>query len=137
MGLKGAAARAKGQRGERELFALLSDLLGFVVRRKASNRKGEPDGIDIPGWAVEVKRSEQPKLTEWWRQTETQAAAIGRRPVLFFRGNRQPWRAMVDLGDLNSDFENGRYSTVMPVEAASQLIRSQLVEKQGEIDGNR
>jgi Holliday junction resolvase len=65
MGLSGAAAHAKGQRGERELFALLSDLLGFVVRRKASNRKGEPDGIDIPGWAVEVKRTEQPKLTEW------------------------------------------------------------------------
>ena len=51
--------RRKGQTGERELFALLSSGLGFVVQRTLNqSRQGGADGMDIPGWAVEVKRQE-------------------------------------------------------------------------------
>lgn len=123
MGVTGAGSRAKGQRGERELFALLSDALGFEVKRKVVNRKDDPDGIDIPGWAVEVKRVEKAALKSWWAQAERQAELIGRQPILFYRASRQPWMVMVDLSELNPDFECGNYQVILSFSAAIQLIR--------------
>ncbi len=48
-------ACAKGKRGELGSYALQSEKLEFVVKRKASDRTGEPDSIGIPGCALEVK----------------------------------------------------------------------------------
>lgn len=91
--------RRKGQAGERELFALLSDELGFTVQRNVDQaRQGGADGLDIPGWAIEVKRQETVTVTAWWAQAERQAE--GRRPVLFYRVSRKPWRAILDLHDV-------------------------------------
>jgi hypothetical protein len=128
MGLTGAGSRSKGQRGEREVFALLSEALGFVVRRKAVNRRGDPDGVDVPGWAIEVKRVEQSALRAWWRQTEAQADLIGRKPILFFRASRQPWQAMIDLSELNPVFVAGRFQVCLPFDAACQLMREALTK---------
>ena len=96
-----AMQRRKGQRGERELFALLSDRLGTVVRRNVDQaRKGGADGLDIPGWAVECKRQQRAFLEAWWRQTLDQAAEAGRKPVLFYRANHKPWRGLMRLSDI-------------------------------------
>jgi hypothetical protein len=95
----GKMSREKGKRGEREVFGLLSDLLGFVVKRNINARRGDCDSLEIPGWAPEVKRVES--WTEaYWAQTVDQAERLGRKPVLFYRGSRRPWVAMVDLADL-------------------------------------
>ena len=129
MALSGKGARAKGQQGERELFALLTDQLGFVVRRKVVNRKGDPDGVDVPGWAVEVKRFEREHIPAWWRQTEEQAALIARKPILFFRASRRPWQAVVDLSELNPMYAPGRFQICLPLEAACQLMSETLPDK--------
>jgi hypothetical protein len=86
--------RTKGQRGERELFALLSGELGSVVRRRVdSSRDGGCDSLDIDGWAIECKRAER-FLFSFWYQAVAQAEAVKRRPVLFWRKSRQPsWGA--------------------------------------------
>ena len=125
-----AMQRRKGQSGERELFALLSDELGFTVRRNVDQaRQGGADGLDIPGWAVEAKRQETLSIPAWWAQAERQAE--GRRPVLFYRVSRKPWRAVLDLHDVAP--------TVFPVrgnlcetslEAACTVIRETLNEKE-------
>ena len=125
-----AMQRRKGQAGERELFALLSDELGFTVRRNVDQaRQGGADGLDIPGWAVEAKRQETLSIPAWWAQAERQAE--GRRPVLFYRVSRKPWRAVLDLHDVAP--------TVFPVrgnlcetslEAACTVIRETLNEKE-------
>ena len=50
-----AMQRSKGQRGERELFGLLSDQLGFIVQRNIDQaRAGGADCIQVPGchWNV-------------------------------------------------------------------------------------
>jgi len=98
----GAMQRRKGDNAERELFAMLTDELGVVVRRNLTQtcRSGGPDTIDIPGWAVEVKRQEKETLGQWWQQAVAQAA--GRRPILFYRASRQPWRALIAAKDLFS-----------------------------------
>jgi hypothetical protein len=91
-----ASQRRKGQRGELELFALLSDELGFVVRRNVDQaRVGGADCIELPGFAPEVKRHERLALPAWWRQAVKQGQAMQAEPIVFFRQSRQPWQAML------------------------------------------
>ncbi len=124
--MNGRARRSKGARGERELFRLLSGNLGFVVRRNVDQaRSGGADGIEIPGWAVECKRQETLRVTEWMAQAETQAEAMGRKPVLFYRQSRHGWSAMMRMRDMHADLPAGAYA-VMDIDAACEIIRESL-----------
>ncbi len=98
----GAMQRNKGAAAERELFGLLSNLLGFVVRRNVDQaRKGGADGIEIDGWAIECKRHETGFRSEWWEQAKAQGNHDGRMPALCYRASRQPWRVRVLLQDVS------------------------------------
>ena len=46
---------------------------------------------------MEVKRCERVELPKWLRQAESQAGE-GATPVVAYRQNGQPWRAVVPLG---------------------------------------
>jgi Holliday junction resolvase len=124
--------RSKGQRGERELFALLSDRLGVVVRRNVDQARagGAADGLDVPGWAVEVKRQQTARVTQWWKQAVEQANMLERRPVLFYRANYKPWRATMLLCDVAPENFYGEAAQSEPVElsleAACLVIRESL-----------
>lgn len=106
-------SRSKGQRGERELFALLSDELGFIVRRNVDQaRSGGADGLEVPGLAIEVKRRESLSVPTWWAQTCEQARLLGRLPILFYRRNKEPWRCVIpkgkqDWAEHRTDFQSG------------------------------
>jgi len=57
----------------------------------------------MPGWSVEVKRHASAKRADirtWWEQAEAQAKSSGLLPVLFFRANRDEWRAVWPVGTL-------------------------------------
>ena len=93
-----ASQRSKGSRGERELFALLTEQLGVTVTRNLSQtRGGGADSLNVEGWAIEVKRQEALSIASWWTQTQRQAEQTGRKPALFYRQSRRPWRAVLDL----------------------------------------
>lgn len=95
-----AMQRNKGARAEREFFGLLSEFLGTVVRRNVDQaRNGGADGIEVPGWAIEVKRHESGFRSEWWEQAKAQAGEQ-RFPALAYRASRQPWRVRVLLQDV-------------------------------------
>lgn len=96
--------RDKGQRGEREFFGLLSERLGTCVRRNVDQaRNGGADGIEVPGWAVEVKRHETSFREAWWEQACAQAEAANACPALAYRASRQPWRVRLLLADVTVD----------------------------------
>jgi Holliday junction resolvase len=121
--------RRKGQVAEREIFALLSEDLGAVVKRRILQaREGGCDSLDIPQWAIEVKRHETLNLKEWWSQTIRQANAVQRKPILFYRQSRQPWRACIDLHDMNPDKfpVRGREYGIVSFDAACQFLREGL-----------
>ena len=121
--------RTKGQRGERELFGLLSEYLGAIVKRNLMQSAwGGADTLDIPGWAIEVKRQETLNLKSWWAQTVNQAALHRRKPILFYRQSRNPWRACIDLHDLDaSKFPvAGREYAIVSFDAACQFLREGL-----------
>ncbi len=92
--------RIKGANGEKELFALLSNELGFVVKRElGASRDGGCDGLDVPGWAIEVKRTET-FCSSYWDQAIQQAIEADRKPVLFWRRSRSKWVVFVDPCDI-------------------------------------
>lgn len=120
----GAKSRRKGQAGEREVFAILTDLLGFTVQRNVNARAGDCDSLDLCGWACESKRVE--KWTEgFWHQACEQAARVQRKPVLFYRGNRRPWVAMVDLADIVQGLHRG-HRIEMSIQAFADMAREQI-----------
>ena len=93
-----ASQRNKGAAGERELFALLTEQLGVTVTRNLTQtRGGGADALDVPGWAIECKRCEAISIASWWNQATRQADQTGRKPILFYRQSRKPWRAVLDL----------------------------------------
>ena len=84
-----ASQRDKGQRGERELFGILSDLLGTCVRRNVDQaRNGGADGMEVPGWAIECKRVESGFREAWWVQAVNQSVDTDRKPALVYRASR-------------------------------------------------
>jgi Holliday junction resolvase len=93
--------RRKGQSSEREFFRLLSDQLGTCVRRNVDQaRNGGADCVEVPGWAIEVKRHETGFREAWWEQSLAQAEAADCSPALAYRASRQPWRVRVLLVDV-------------------------------------
>jgi len=117
-------SRNKGQSGEREVFSILSDLLGTVVKRNINARKGDPDGLDIPGYSCEVKRTEQ-WLEAYWEQAKAQAEKYNRRPVLFWRKSRQQWTAYIDPADIGP-FTPGLYRIACSLEFFAMIVRERL-----------
>lgn len=108
--MKPQSARAKGSKAELEVLRLLEDGLGLkLVRNKQQTARGGRDisedtdrGQGIVPFAFEVKHQKAQSLNSWWAQTVRQAHDSGRRPVLFFRGNHQPWRVAVAPHDISS-----------------------------------
>ena len=101
--MSGRMARSKGQRGEREVIAILQPVIDRVyaeeglqgVALKRNLMQSMEGGFDLVGlhWmALEVKRVEnQSGLGTWWRQT-VQQAARGETPVLLYRPNNAKWK---------------------------------------------
>jgi Holliday junction resolvase len=93
-----ASQRNKGASAERELFKLLSEQLGMAVARNFDQTwKGGADTLSVEGWAIECKRVESLAIASWWEQATRQAERTGRKPALFYRQSRKPWRAVLDL----------------------------------------
>ena len=101
-------SRTKGQAGEREIATILRDLTGWQIKRKCRQHPGDSDLEGIPGWSVEVKRHasiDRGDIRRFWVQACRQAQN-GDTPVLFYRRDRDDWRAVWPSGDsLRSDYE--------------------------------
>ncbi len=99
----GAMSREKGKRGEREVAAIISDLLGVAASRRVRQHEGDSDILGVPGWSIEVKlwsRLETCLIGEAWKQACQQASADHAIPALFYRANYRPWRVRWPLAAL-------------------------------------
>ena len=75
--------------------------------------------MDLPYFALEVKRCTELNLTQWWAQTLNQAEDHDRWPLLLYRVDRQrSWTVVVSLGYIlnyssaGDDVYAGNYSFV-------------------------
>ena len=94
----GASQRRKGATAEREVAAILSDELGFVVKRQLGQARDGGDDIRIGRWRLEVKRRETLAMDAWSAQVES-CAELGERPAVVYRRSGQPWRISMRLDD--------------------------------------
>jgi len=102
----GKMQRTKGQVGEREAAALISQHTGWQVRRRVRNAHGDSDLVGVPGWSLEIKRYARGTRSDvqgWWRQCLEQSGS--KRPVLFYRFDRCEWRAVWLLSDQWREFD--------------------------------
>ena len=94
MGLK---SRRKGANGELEIAGIVRDLTGWHVRRKVRQHDGDSDLEGVPGWSVEVKRhatASRGEIRKWWGQAVIQSEQDKSNPVLFYRRDKDEWRAV-------------------------------------------
>jgi hypothetical protein len=96
-----AMQRTKGKAGEREIAGIVRELTGWNVQRRVRQHGGDDDLVGIPGWAPEVKRharAGRAEIASWWRQAAEQAGDL--LPVLFYRLDRDSWRAVWPVATL-------------------------------------
>jgi hypothetical protein len=97
--MTGRMARNKGARGENELAAILSDELGFVVKRKLGQARDGADDIEVGKFRIEVKRRETLAIMQWCRQIEA-CTPKDQVPLVVFRQNGEEWRVVMRMKDL-------------------------------------
>ena len=67
----GKMQRRKGQVGEREAAATITEHTGWEVKRRVRNSAGDGDLPGVPGWSVEIKSYANPstsRIETWWDQ---------------------------------------------------------------------
>jgi hypothetical protein len=122
----------KGKAGEREIAAIVRDLTGWDVRRRVRQHGGDSDLEGVPGWSVEVKRhrtAARGDLARWWQQTTDQAGEL--LPVLFYRVDRDTWRAVwpvaITLMQPRADCWRGyQWTADTGIEAWAAAVRDQI-----------
>ena len=80
-------SRQKGRRGELEVAKLISQALDFQVKLNYDQSATGGYDMKVWGWAVEVKRAENPDWRAWQRQALNSAWKDGLMPILFHRRN--------------------------------------------------
>lgn len=133
-------SRNKGKSGEREVAGIISELTGWDVRRKVRQHDGDEDLDGIPGWSAESKRhktANRGEVKAWWAQAHDQAIKTGRIPVLFYRKDRDEWRAVwpiaVNLGIQSAAMWKGYQWTVEgSLDAWSAQARELVLRTEGQ-----
>ena len=89
-------SRRKGIKGELDVAKILSEELGFPIKRILDQTREGGHDISIPGYAVEVKRVENLSLPAAIRQAKKSAHGNGiDNWAVAYRSNHGPWRVVL------------------------------------------
>lgn len=100
----GKAARDKGSAAERSLREFFYQELGFYLQKNGSQSDlggydctllDVPNGRLMVPFALEFKHHKRPNTQAWWKQAVEQAQKTNLIPVLFHRGDNQPWKIVI------------------------------------------
>lgn len=142
--MAGTMSRNKGQRGEREVIALLQPVLDEVyasvglespalARNLMQSHKGGCDLAGLDWLAIEVKYQEAGNMGSWWDQTKRQAGK-DREGVLFYRKNHAKWKVKM-FGFLVAGGQRVRAPVVIEVEAFLAYLRIRLLKELSPLGG--
>jgi len=98
-GPKRLNSRAKGAVGERELAGYLREQ-GFDAKRgqQFKGGPGSPDVVGLPGFHIEVKRTESGNPYQWLAQAQRDAG-LEDIPLVIHRRNDKPWIVVLELDE--------------------------------------
>jgi hypothetical protein len=102
-------AEIKGKRAEQEIVKELNDVIKklhknddtidlekyFVHRNLAQTAQGGDDIVNIYGLSLEIKRCEELRIEDWWRQACKSAGRKSAEPVLIYKQNKKSWRVLL------------------------------------------
>ena len=96
----GKRSQRKGADGERELAAILREY-GYPIERGGSMSFGDvPDLVGLPGIHIEVKRTEQVRLSEWMAQALRDSKRFRDGiPAVFHLRSHEAWHVTMSLSD--------------------------------------
>ena len=69
----GASQRNKGASAERELAAILTDAMGYIVKRRLEGPRGHADDIQVGQYRIESKRRARHSVLRFMEQAKRQA----------------------------------------------------------------
>ena len=100
-------SRQKGKTGELEVAKILREH-GYDARRGQQFHGGQdsPDVIGIPGYHIEVKRTEHFNLYDALEQSKRDAGTD--KPIVIHRKNRGEWVVIQPLEDWLNDHGNDK-----------------------------
>ena len=93
-----ASQRRKGAAGERELAQILSEQLGWVVKRNIGQARDGGDDITTGQFRWECKRRAKLSVYEFMDQVEA-ACRPGDIPIVAMRADGKNWLVMMKLED--------------------------------------
>ena len=127
-------SRTKGASAERECARLIEEHLGIKAERHlVQTRNGGHDLLGVDGYAIEIKRyakAGDADKARWWTQAVQQAKAVNQIPVVFFRLDRQPWKALVRMPGSYFDEDDFRGVAEIDFELMFALIRENLLTEE-------
>lgn len=97
--------RNKGARGERELAAVLAELVKGSTARRTGQAQSQTDAPEadvewLDGLLIEAKRCERVEIDKWCDKNERQARKLNAISLVGWRKNRGEWRVALPLQDL-------------------------------------
>lgn len=117
----GKFSRDKGQRGERELYGLLFERLGDIVKKRDLSQPRD-GGVDIQIadiWGVEVKRVETGYRAAWGAQAEKACLTLGLVPIVAHRRNRGAWTMYIG-------YTSSGYAVIVTLDEFCEMVREEL-----------
>lgn len=102
-----ADSRRKGHQFERDVVNLFKDWLGVSCQRNLDQYQVADLGdIVIPPFVVECKRyANKPEPpNEWWEQVWTAGDNMNLIPILVYKFDRRPIKAIVPLSLISQDY---------------------------------
>ena len=122
-------SQQKGAAGEREFIKEVERLIpGLTLFRNTYQQRVESnhsDVLGVPGFAVEVKRYGKTTTdwyqSAWWTQACDAAERVNAIPLLGYRYNRRPWRAVVPW-----DFRDTHHPVVCDLAVVCERINQTL-----------
>ena len=94
----GASQRRKGAAGERELANILSEQLGWVVKRNIGQARDGGDDITVGKFRIESKRRRGIAVHKWVDQA-IDACGPNDVPIVACRGDGREWLVVMRLED--------------------------------------
>lgn len=117
----------RGPRNQSLTHALHAALGLPPAKRILGDRDHDEARELLPGWATEIRESTYLRLRGWWQCALDRAANHGGRPLLIYRINNQPWRAILAVRDLSPALATAtpQLHVEMDLHALAAVVRAQ------------
>lgn len=129
----GNLSRTKGANAERQVIKLLHDQLGVKLRRNLlqsieGGHDLQEDGC-LRDFAIEIKHYAKVTnglVNQWWIQATEQAEKANKTPVLFYRGNREEFKVMIEGRAIGGLLSESLECVTLSVGAFCHLVRENI-----------